>query len=63
MTTSKSNEGGPHGTTPILTREEVVELLAEGRRCREELEKRIERMHRFVCTCHTGMCAIHDKAR
>ena len=32
--------------TVVLTHEQVRELLAEGRLCREDLEKRVEKMHR-----------------
>jgi hypothetical protein len=37
----------PRGTV-VLTREQVRELLAEGRLCRAEVEKRIERMERLT---------------
>lgn len=30
-----------------LTLEQVRELLAEGRKCREELEKRLDKMHQI----------------
>ena len=40
--------------TVVLTREQIRELLAEGRLVREELEHRVEKMHRLTLEARFG---------